>query len=199
LIPGSSPPAPPDPRTRVNDVKFARLHGASISANFPGIVTAVAAHSGIPAFGTLALLHVLVEENALPDTLRDDVKALAAGRVVDLLLTTEETVQLAAADGWQPTMAAVNLARSAFWICREAALDSFLHVIDEVQAHQPSAVIGWLAAACQGLAGTTPAPDTTEKLRELAGATADRLNADPPTRAAMLQVADTVAHHANQQ
>jgi hypothetical protein len=140
-----------------------------------------------------------MEEDALPDTLRDDVQSLAAARVVDLLLTPEETVQLASTDGWQPAAAAVNLTRPAFWICPEAALEGFLHIIAEVQAHQPSAVADWLAAGCQGLAGTTPTADTAERLRELADATAHRLDADPPTRAAMLQVADSVARHATQQ
>jgi hypothetical protein len=157
------------------------------------VIRAIAAHSGIPAFGTIALLHALMEEGVLPDTLRDDVQALAAARVVDLLLTPEEIIQLASAENWQPAVAAVSLSRPAFWICYDPALETFLQVIDQIQSHQPNAVLGWLAAGCQGLAGVAPAADAARRLRELADTTADQLGADPPTRAAMLQVADDVA------
>lgn len=157
------------------------------------VIRAIAAQSGIPAFGTVALLHALIEEGILPDTLREDIQALAAARVVDLMLTTEEMVQLASSDGWRPAAAAVTLTRPAFWICYDPAVEAFLQVIEQVQAHEPSAAPGWLAAGCQGLAGITPTPDVTRRLRELADTTTHRLDADALTRAALVQVADGVA------
>lgn len=157
------------------------------------VIRAIAAQAGIPAFGTIALLHALIEEGTLPDTLRHDAQALAAARVVDLVLTPEEITRLASADDWQPAAAAVNLSRPAFWICYNAALTTFLKVIDQVQQHQPDAVHGWLAAGCKGLAEATHRASAAERLRNLADATADKLGADPPTRAAMLQIADDVA------
>ena len=58
------------------------------------VIRALATTHGIPAFGTLALLHVLIENRTLPDTLRTDVQVLAAAGVVDLTLTPEELLDL---------------------------------------------------------------------------------------------------------
>lgn len=157
------------------------------------VTRTIAAHAGIAAFGTVALLHVLIEEGILLDTLRDDAQALAAARVVDLLLTPEEITRLASADDWQPAAAAVNLSRSAFWIGYEPALETFLQVVDQVRLHQPNAVLGWLAAGCLGLAGVAHSASVPERLRKLADATADKLDADPPARSVMLQLAADVA------
>jgi hypothetical protein len=157
------------------------------------VTRTIAARAGIAAFGTVALLHVLIEEGVLLDTLRDDAQALASARVVDLLLTPEEIIQLASADDWQPAAAAINLSRPAFWIGYEPALETFLQVIDQVRSHQPNGVLGWLAAGCLGLAGVAHPASAPERLRKLADATADKMDADPPARSVMLQLAADVA------
>ena len=108
-------------------------------------------------------------------------------------------IQLASSDGWRPAAAAVTLTRPASWICYDPAVETFLQVIEQVQAYEPSATPGWLAAGCQGLAGVTPTPDVTRRLRELADTTAGRLHADALTHAALLQVADDVAQQNTRQ
>ena len=132
------------------------------------VIRALAASQDIPAFGTLALLHALIEDNTLPDTLRTDVQALAAARVVDLTLTPDELLHLAAADGWQPEAAATVVTRPAYWASYQPALDTFLQLIGNVSAQAPATIPTWLAAACHGLAASIPATDIPTRLADLA-------------------------------
>jgi hypothetical protein len=123
------------------------------------------------------------------------VQQLAAAGVVDLTLTSEELLQLAARDDWQPASAAAALTRGAFWTCYQPALETFLQVIGNVSAHAPAAVPAWLAAACHGLAASTPADDALNRLTGLAHSTATHLQADLQTRGALVQVATELAKH----
>jgi len=157
------------------------------------VIRALAAGNGIPAFGTLALLHVLIEDGTLPDTLRADVQALAAAGVVDLTLAPEELLHLAAADGWQPTAAATVVTRPAYWASYQPAVDTFLQLIGNVSSHAPAAIPAWLTAACHGLAASIPAADIPARLADLAHATATGLYADTRTRDTLVQIAHDVA------
>ena len=158
------------------------------------VIRALAASQDIPAFGTLALLHALIEDNTLPDTLRTDVQALSAARVVDLTLTPDELLRLAAADGWQPTAAATVVTRPAYWASYQPALDTFLQLIGNVSSHAPAAIPAWLTAACHGLAASIPAADIPARLADLAHATAASLYADTRSRATLVQIAHDVAY-----
>jgi len=159
------------------------------------VIRALAATHGIPAFGTLALLHVLVEDGTLPDTLRTDVQALAAAGVVDLILTPEELLHLAADESWRPASAAAALTRAAFWTCYQPALETFLKIIGDVSSHAPATVPAWHAAACHGLATSIPAADVPDRLADLAEAVDAHLQADVQTCGALIRVSTEVATH----
>ena len=117
-------------------------------------------------------LHVLIEDGTLPDTLRTDVQALAAAGVVDLILTTEELLGLAADERWRPASAAAALTRAAFWTRYQPALETFLEIIGNVSTYVPAVIPAWHAAACHGLATSIPAADVPDRLANLADAAA---------------------------
>jgi hypothetical protein len=86
------------------------------------VIRALAAGHGISHSGP-ALLHVLIENGTLPGMLRASVQAPAAASVVDVTLTPEELLHLAASNGWQLESAAAALTCAAFWTGCQPALE----------------------------------------------------------------------------
>lgn len=157
------------------------------------VIRALAASEGIPAFGTLALLHVLVERDSLPDTLRIDVRTLARAGIVDLAVTTAELLQLVEDERWLPGSSATILTRPSFWISFGAAREIFLKVIDDIAEHAPETIPAWFAAACRGIAASLPAADVSDRLADFASMTLVRLDAAQHVQEALFKIAADIA------
>jgi hypothetical protein len=157
------------------------------------VIRMLAASEDIPTFGTLALLHVLVENGTLPDTLRADVRTLVRAGIVDLAVTTEELLQLAADEGWLPGSSVTILTRAAFWMFFHTAREIFLKLIGDVAEHAPETIPAWFAAACCGAAAGMPAAGVPSRLMDLASCTVARLDAAQHLRDTLFKISADVA------
>lgn len=157
------------------------------------VLRALAHEQGIPAFGTLALLHVLVEAERLPDTLREDVLEMAREYVVDFMLTQDELLSLAAEGEYKPGPAAALLGRPVFWADPASAQDVFLELISAVQLHAADTIETWFRAACTGLATRNPDGSMSVQLTSLAETVSTRVAADDKLRGKLIQAADEIS------
>ncbi len=113
---------------------------------------------------------------------------------MDLTLTPDELLHLAAADGWQPVAPAAAVTRPAYWLCYQPALDTFHQLIVNISAYTPAAIPAWLAAACHGRAASTPAATgIPDPLAGLPHATAGSVHADTRTRDTLIKIARDAA------
>lgn len=157
------------------------------------VLRALAREHRILAFGTLALLDALTETGRLPDTLRDDVLHLARSYTVDLMLTPEELLSLAAETGYQPGPATAVLGRPVFWAEPAAAHDVLLQLITHVHAHAPQTVITWFRAACTGLVARQPDGMIAEHPKSLAEAVSMHIHADNDLNTQLTRAAADIA------
>jgi tetratricopeptide (TPR) repeat protein len=160
------------------------------------VLRVLAREHRIPAFGTMALLEVLVETGRLEDTLRDDVLHLTRGYVADLLLTTDELASLAAEDRYQTGPATMILTRPIFWANPAAGQQALLEVIIPIHAHAPETTPTWFRAACLGLAAREPNGTIEEHTRRLAEAVSRCIAADDDLHAQLIHIAAEVAQEA---
>jgi hypothetical protein len=154
---------------------------------------ALATQNGVPAFGTLALLHVLTETSRADDTLREDVLTLARSNIGDLMLTGEELTSLAAESGFQPGPATLIISRPLFWASPGAGQAVFTELADRVNHHAPGTLTTWLQAACTGLAARLPGPESAGQAIALAETVATRIHADDEVRASLIKAARKAA------
>jgi hypothetical protein len=157
------------------------------------VLRGIAREHGIPAFGTLALLHALIDADRTPDTLREDVIRLARGYVTDIMLAPDELLSLAAENQYKPGPATAALSRPVFWAAPETATDIFLELVDAVNTHAPDTLSAWLHAASAGLAARRPEGALAEHAESLAEATAARIHADSDTRERLIRTAKAAA------
>jgi hypothetical protein len=152
-------------------------------------IRSLAVQHGVPAFGTLALLHVLIETGRIADTLREDVLILARGYVADIVLTAEELVSLAAEDNYLPGPAALVISRPLFWAVPGAAQAQFTDLANNVNHHAPESLTSWLHAACTGLIARHPETPAEGHTVALAEAVATKIHASETVRASLIDVA----------
>lgn len=107
---------------------------------------------GVPAFGTLALLHVLIEQEVVPDTTVVDLVTLHAASIVDLPLPVDHVADIARRAHWEPTAGAIALARGQFWASDiEHAVECWLSLAAIIVREAPDRLCDWLRAAAIGL------------------------------------------------
>lgn len=152
------------------------------------VLRVIANQHGIPAFGTVALLEVLIETGRLPDTLRDDILELARGYVTDLTLTPEELLSLAAETGYQAGAATTILTRPVFWADPSAAQEVALDLIAAAHARAPQVTPIWFRAACHGLAARQPEV-AASSIPSLAKAVSGHIDADTDLDAVLTEMA----------
>jgi tetratricopeptide (TPR) repeat protein len=153
------------------------------------VIRVLAEQHGIPTFGTAALLHALIEAQRLPDTLRQDILGLARGYVVDMMLTPEELLSLAAEARYQPGPATAVVSRAVFWAEPRTAQEVFLELIGTINDHAPKTITAWLIAACTGLAARRPDGPPAGNARLLAEAVSARVHADDDFRGHLIRAA----------
>ncbi len=152
-------------------------------------VRGLATQHGIPAFGTVALLHVLIETGRAEDTLRQDALVLARNNIGDLVLTAEEFMNLARENGYLPGPATSIIRRPLFWAGPEPAQAIFLELAESVSQHATDTLTAWLQAACVGLAARFPHPESARQATALAEAAATKIQADAEARASLIDAA----------
>jgi hypothetical protein len=146
------------------------------------VVRELAAGQGIPAFSTLALLHVLIEDQLIEDTLRADVQTLARAHVVDLALTADELLAIAGDESWSLGAAATYVQRGAFWSHYDSALTDCLSILENVHAHEPDLLVAWLVSICMGVADHVADTALENAFGLVADTIADHLAIDTPAR-----------------
>ncbi|MFS8102682.1 DUF4365 domain-containing protein [Lentzea alba] len=146
------------------------------------VVRELAVEREIPAFSTLALLHVLIEANLAEDSLRVDVQTLARAHVVDLTLTAEELLGLARDENWSLGAAATYVQRGGFWSDYNSALADCLPILENVHAHEPDLLVAWLVRVCIGVADHLANSALEDTLGRVTDTIADHLAVDTPTR-----------------
>jgi hypothetical protein len=146
------------------------------------VVRELAAGLGIPAFSTLALLHVLIEGELIEDTLRADVQTLARAHVVDLTLTADELLAVARDENWSLGAAATCVQRGGFWSHYDSALTDCLPIFENVHAHEPDLLVAWLVSVCMGVSDHVTDTALGNALGLVTDTIADHLAVDAPTR-----------------
>ncbi|MFD8495810.1 DUF4365 domain-containing protein [Amycolatopsis sp. NPDC059657] len=157
------------------------------------VVRELAAGQGIPAFSTLALIHVLIEDELIEDTLRGDVQTLARAHVVDLTLTADELFAIARDENWSLGAAATYVQRGGFWSHYDSALTDCLPIFENVHAHEPDLLVAWLVSVCMGVADHVANDALDHALGLVAETIADHLAVDAPTRDVLHDAAITAA------
>jgi hypothetical protein len=146
------------------------------------VVRELATEQGIPAFSTLALLHVLIEAELTEDTLRTDVQTLACAHVVDLTLTADELLAIARDESWSLGAAATYVQRGGFWSNYDTALADCLPIFENVYAHEPDLLVAWMVCVCMGLFDEVADSALEDAIALLTDTVADHLTVDAPTR-----------------
>ena len=120
-------------------------------------LTYAAESIGVPAFGTLDLLHVLAQEGKItPNELAEATRALIGYRAVDLPIV-DQLVDLAQDDGWKPGgPASLLLARPRTWSHSSTAFERYRELILSVPSELVSVTPTWAEAAATGLALSCP-------------------------------------------
>jgi tetratricopeptide (TPR) repeat protein len=157
------------------------------------VVREVAAGQGIPAFSSLALLHVLVEDELIEDTLRADVQTFARAHVVDLTLTVDELLAIARDENWSLGAAATYVQRGGFWSHYDSALTDCLPIFENVHAHEPDLLVAWLVSVCVGVADHVADIALENALGMVTDTIADHLAVDTPTRDVLHDAAGAAA------
>ncbi|MFF1614153.1 DUF4365 domain-containing protein [Amycolatopsis sp. NPDC058278] len=146
------------------------------------VVRELAAGQGIHAFSTLALVHVLIEDELIEDTLRADVQTLARAHVVDLTLTADELFAIARDENWSLGAAATYVQRGGFWSHYDSALTDCLPILENVQAHEPDLLVAWLVSVCMGVADNVADTALDSAFGLVADTIADHLAIDAASR-----------------
>lgn len=146
------------------------------------VVRELATGQGIPAFSTLALMHVLIEDELIADTLRADVQTLVRAHVVDLTLTADELLSIARDENWSLGAAATYVQRGGFWAHYDSALTDCLPIFENVHAHEPGLLVAWLVSVCMGVADHVTDSALEDAFSLVTDTIADHVAVDTPTR-----------------
>ena len=155
------PPDHDDPRHKVwsAPIRLARERGVSLIADDVAL-RAVARNEGVPAFGSLQLLSVLVEDHMLPaDALDESYRRLMGIRAAELPILGRLR-DIAEDEGWNPAgYAGFLLQRPTTWTPLARGWQDYTALITALPAKKPEEVAVWCTAAMNGLSLTT-APST---------------------------------------
>ncbi len=153
------PPDHDDPRHRVwsAPIRLARQRGVSLVAD-DAALRAVARSEGVPAFGSLQLLSVLVEDHALPpDVLDESYRRLMGIRAAELPVSGRLR-DIAEREEWSPAgYASFLLQRPTTWLPLANGWRDYTALITALPLKKPEEIAGWCTAAARGLSLVTAA------------------------------------------
>ncbi|MCA1672964.1 MAG: hypothetical protein LC799_12465, partial [Actinobacteria bacterium] len=107
---------------------------------------------GVEAFGTLALVHVLIERGGLSDVSEAVMRKLIPEYVVDLPVPIEILTDIAAREGWVSGPAMTIVSRPRWWADTHEAAQDFLDIARRVTSEKPEMLRQWVYAAALGIA-----------------------------------------------
>jgi hypothetical protein len=127
------------------------------------VLRTVARSVGVPAFGTVALLHALADIGAVVASEQADaLDELRRQYCVDLPFDVLALTRIAAQEEWVPGPAAYPFTRRATWLASERAYRAWQDLCRQAAVADPRHVPGWLNAAVYGAArGKQPDQVTT--------------------------------------
>ena len=114
----------------------------------------VARQFGLTSFGTLSLLQWANKQPGGPsnEIIQAETATLLSNFYVEVPFSRDVWTLAAQHDGWQPRGIASSLRRPEAWRDLKAVMRFVLQALREVQASDPAALRGWVAAAAVGLA-----------------------------------------------
>lgn len=105
---------------------------------------------GVPAFGTLAVVHALMEREAVDDITEDILRRLMLEYVVDLPIPTEMLIEVASAAEWKSGPGMTCVSRPRWWAEAETAAANFLLICRRVKSESPELLGQWVYAGVTG-------------------------------------------------
>jgi hypothetical protein len=157
-IAADPPPDSDDPRHAAwsAPIRLARERGFSLVAD-DAALRAAARSEGIPAFGSLQLLSVLIGNQALPASAFDEsCERLAKIRAADLPVR-RHLRDIAEDDDWNPAgYAGFLLQRPVTWTPLARGWHEYTSLVTALPAKKPEEAAVWCAAAMEGLSLTAP-------------------------------------------
>jgi tetratricopeptide (TPR) repeat protein len=155
---------PPQFEIMVASIAVARREGLALFSDDRWIRAAARAF-GVPAFGTIALIDALAEENSLSAEQRDQLRRrLYHAGAHGLNFTTSELIELGRSSDWKLT----NGMRAVFndvvaWLASPARMfDLLLPLLQDVYDHAPDEFDDWVARLVD--AGTSAMPERHDGL-----------------------------------
>lgn len=114
---------------------------------------------GVDTFGTLALVHALIDRGELPDVTEAIVRTLVPEYVVDLPVPIDLLIEIAAADNWESGPGMTIVARPRWWADTDDAAQDFLAILRRVESENSGVFRQWVQAGLLGAAGNNT-PET---------------------------------------
>jgi hypothetical protein len=115
----------------------------------------LARSKGVPAFSTLAVLHLMEEDETISGQERREIDgALIRGRVGDLPLIArpELLMELAEEDRWLPGGIAVAMGRPGAWADFTRTMATLQPLVQAIIANQPQSLPAWIYRFTRGVA-----------------------------------------------
>ncbi|WP_433453748.1 DUF4365 domain-containing protein [Streptomyces sp. CA-142005] len=143
----------------------------------------------VPAFGTVALLHVLKELSDYPEFTDErhdqDMRTLVAAHVVDLPIAVDDIADVAAQADWRPAGAAMLFARPQLWATgRTQSLWAL--VAERLWDSRPEQLGAWFAIAAAGVTAGKHPQDIPQAVFQLAAETLIAVGVGPEVADSLL-------------
>ena len=114
---------------------------------------------GVETFGTLALIHALIDRGELDDVTDAVMRALIPEYVVDLPVPVDLLLEIGAAENWESGPAMTIVARPRWWADTHDAAQDFLEIIRRVESENRGVFRQWVQTGLLGAAGNNT-PET---------------------------------------
>lgn len=145
--------------------------------------------ANVPAFGTVALLHVLKELSDYPEFTDErhdqDMRTLVAAHVVDLPISVDDIADVAAQADWRPAGAAMIFARPQLW-ATDRTRSLWARVAERLWDSRPEHLGGWFAIAAAGVTAGTDLRDVPYAVFQLAAETLIAVGVGPEVADSLL-------------
>ncbi|WP_176459502.1 DUF4365 domain-containing protein [Rhodococcus sp. OK302] len=125
---------------------------------------------GVEAFGTPALIDAIAKtavESSITDAeidtaaaeLANRMRTLASERIVDVPVSLNDLLELAAADDWKPKAAALVISRGSWWLWQDDPIADMIVLYKEIGKRDAEALVDWQVAAMLGAARSRTVAD----------------------------------------
>ncbi|MFI5527115.1 DUF4365 domain-containing protein [Kitasatospora sp. NPDC051853] len=138
--------------------------------------------AGISTFSTLALLHVLTNDNAYPgfttERHRRDINTLLRAGAADLPFRIDDLLALAKDDRWQPKAASLFLLSPSHWR-RPDCEQIWSHLVTAIWENAPEQLPGWYERSVYGFTAFAHPEAVLDSLSALTASTITAIGVGP--------------------